>query len=139
MAPNVPDLDKALPYYVTHHSGVKAVIDVRFYPQRLPQTVTLPAATFQAIGGAGPVPQHGAAGLLPRQRYQVTAFGQQADLVAVDRALKAALDGYRGTWGTGAYLTEIECCLVVSAPVDDSDPESGLAWRSRDYLIIWKE
>lgn len=133
------DLDAALVYAVTHASGVTALISTRFYPMRLPETVTMPAATYQMVGGGSRVGQHRAPSLLPRQRVQLTVFGSFADCVAIDRALRVALDGFRGTWGTGATATAIESCMCVSGPVDDADPEAGLVWRSRDYFIMWKE
>lgn len=133
------DIDKALTYQVTHDAGVIAVISTRFYPVNLPQTVTLPAAVYQSISG-GLLKIHGEVTKLPRPRYQITCWGNTlAEVVQCDLAIKAALDGKRGNWGTGTYVTYVEASQAESAPRDDRDTTTGLYMRFRDYMIMWKE
>jgi len=136
MAANV---DKALVHQVKNNAGVIALISSRFYAVNLPQTVTLPAAVYQSISGKL-IKEHGVVTSLPTPRYQITCWSNQFDdVVELDIAIKAAIDGKRGTWGTGTYVTMIQRCQAESVPRHDRDPVTGLYWLSRDYLIMWTE
>lgn len=136
------DIGKALTYQVSHDSGVTALLGsnpIRFTPTSLPQTPTLPHVVWQDISGTL-TQHHGEASILPRHRIQVTCWGASyADVVAVDKAIKTALDGKRGDWGTGTYVTRVESCQAETTPRGDRDPETQMYQRSRDYIIMWKE
>lgn len=136
----MPDIENALFHKVTQNAGVSALISTRFTPTTLPQTVaSFPAAVYQFISGT-PIKEHGVATSLPRQRVQITCWALNFDdTVAVDKAIKAAIDGKREEWGTGAYVTKVLSCQAESTPRDGKDQVTGLFWRSRDYFIRWSE
>ena len=135
-----PDISKALAAFVTADSAVKALIVKRFYPVHLPQSVIMPAASYQFLPGGRVVQAHGEKSSLPRARVQITMFGVlYVDCAAVDAAIKQALDGQQGSWGSGSFVTEVESCVVAGPPADGVDPETGLLWRTRDFFIMWKE
>ncbi len=139
------DIGKALAYQVSQGSEVIAILGAnassngRFSPVSMPQTATFPLALYQEISGQL-IHQHGEASVLPRPRIQITCWGMTyGDVVALDRAIKAAIDGKRGNWGTGSYVTMVESCVAETTPHDDRDPETSVFQRSRDYMIMWKE
>lgn len=133
-------IEAALFYKVTQNSGVSTLIGTRFTPTTLPQTVVLfPAAVYQFIGGNA-IQEHGNPSSLPRSRVQITCWSTNFDdPVAVDKAIKTAIDGKRESWGTGSYVTKVLSCIAETTPRDDKDPVTGLFWRSRDYFIRWQE
>lgn len=134
------DLEKALHHKVTTTAGVIAVIATRFYPLALPPSVTLPAAVYQSIPAGTLRKIHNSKGLLPRQRIQITAWGTTfAAVVSVDRVIRDAIDGQRGSWGTGSFITVVQGCQAETTPYDDKDAETGLFYRIRDYFIMWSE
>ena len=133
------DIDKALTYQVTQNAGVKAILSSRFFPIALPSGTSLPAALYQEISGVL-IGVHDGQSILPKPRIQITCWGLLfSDVVSADEAIRQALDGQKGNWGTGTYITEVEACQAVSTPHDDRDPGTGLYQRSRDYSIIWKQ
>jgi hypothetical protein len=133
------NIDAALFHKVSTNAGVIALISTRFYPLALPQTVTLPAAVYQEVSGV-PIKLHGEATVLPRPRFQITCWGTLfSDVVALDKAIKSAIDGKRESWGTGTYVTKVLSCVAETTPVDNRDPTTGLYQRSRDYFIRWQE
>lgn len=132
------DIDAALAYKVINTPGVSSLIGARFYPINLPQIATFPLAVYQSITGTS-ISTHGAPTALPRPRYQIKAWALTfAEVVAIDYAIKTAIDGKRETWGTGASLTVVHECTAFTEPRDDRDPVTGLYWRSRDYFIRYK-
>lgn len=133
------DIDKALVYQVTNDSKVAALIAGRFYPVSMPQSATFPLAVYQFVSGTV-IQVHGEVGVLPLARVQITCWGLTfMDVVEVDRAIKNSIDGKRGNWGTGAYVTAIEECVAETTPRDDRDPNTAIYQRSRDFSIQWKE
>jgi hypothetical protein len=133
------DIDKALFYQVSHDSGVIALMSTRFYPIAIPQTTTFPLALYQMVSGV-PVKVHDGKTILPKPRYQITVWAITfAEVVAIDLSIKLAIDGKRGNWGTGSYITYIESSLAETTPRDDRDPVTGLYQRSRDYNIMYSE
>lgn len=132
------DIGKALFHKVTNTAGVSSLISTRFYPVVVPQTATFPLAVYQSISG-GSIKTHGEPSSLPRPRYQITAWALTfAEVVAIDNAIKTAIDGKRETWGTGAFATVVHECSPDNEPRDDRDPVTGLYTRSRDYFIRYK-
>lgn len=132
-------IEKALFYKVTQDMGVAALISTRFTPVSIPQTATFPNATYQLISGDA-IKEHGNPSSLPHPRIQITCWGLGFDdVIAVDKAIKTAIDGKRENWGTGSYITKVLSCQAETTPHDDKDAVTGLFWRSRDYFIRWQE
>lgn len=133
------DFDQAFAYMLTHTAGIQAVLGTRIYPIALPQTVTLPAAVFQPIGGS-PIRVHGEKTLLPKVAMQITVFSEDLDDArSGEKAITAALDGFHGTMGTGATATEVQECTASKTPIYHRDPETLLYMVIREFNIMWKE
>lgn len=134
-----PILEQALRHKLINTSAISALVSTRVYPLRLPQQVVLPAITYQMIGGPV-ITLHGERSKLPRQRVQITSWGEFDTCIDTDRAVLAALDGTVQTvWGTGATAALVDNCQVAEAPRDAFDPESGLYYRQRDFFIMWHQ
>lgn len=129
-------IDDALVHRLKNSTAVKA-ITTRVYPLALPQSVTLPAIVYQHIDGVA-VQAHGQASALPRQRVQLTFWASTyQEVVNLAHVVRLSLDGYRGNWGTGAYLTNIQSCLPAGEPRDFRDPDASLFYRQQDYQIMY--
>jgi hypothetical protein len=133
------DFDQAFAYTLTHTAGIQAVLGTRIYPIALPQTVTLPAAVYQPVGGS-PIRVHREKTLLPSVNMQVTVFAEDLDDArSGEKAITTALDGFRGTMGTGATATEVQECTASKVPIYGRDPETLLYTVIREFFIMWKE
>lgn len=133
------DFDASFSYKLLHTTEIQAVLGNRIYPMVLPQTVTLPAAVFQPIGGS-PIRVHREKTLLPTVIMQVTVWGPDLDdNRAAEKVITTALDGFRGTWGTGGTATEIQECVASKVPIYNRDPETLLFSVIREFTIQWKE
>lgn len=132
------DIWKALPYHLKNNSGLVSLLSTRIYPYRLPQGATLPALCYQDISRTG-TQAHNERLSLPRPRFQFTIYGGTVESVdSVAEALKAAIDGYKGNMGTGAYITKVEACLLKNEYSND-DTETGLYLKYQDYVVQYKE
>ena len=132
------DSDKALAHYLKLDNTLDGYIAERIYPIALPESVTLPAVTYQVISTTA-IQAHGTASELPRHRYQIAAWaGTYAGAAQVADRVKVLLDGYRGSWGTAAYLTDIEHCLFTDQR-DFKDPDTGLFQRQQDFFVMYQK
>jgi len=96
---------------LTNHAGLKALIDVRAYPVKLPQDVTYPAVVYEIITRTE-FPAMGANADHTRKRITVTGFSDSySGVKALETQIVAALDRYRGT----ANGTTIDGCLLENA------------------------
>lgn len=128
-------LDEGLYSYLTAYSGLTALVSTRVYAFKLPQGVTLPAVTIQRISTPRSL-THDSAGIgseLSNPRFQINAWATTyASAKAISDQIRAALNGHRGTTGTGVTIN--------AALVDDErpsyEPETNIYQISCDY-IIW--
>lgn len=107
----------------------------RIYPMgKLPQEATLPAVTYQLVGGPTSHYSHGGV-----SDYEVSVqfdcWATDADS-AIDLAdeLQAALDGYSGWWGSLRIGS-----VFLSIVLDDYEPDQGLYRRLRQADIHYSE
>ena len=127
-------IESELRTYTLAGAGVAAIVGTRMYARMLPQTPTLPAITYQRVDTRR---QHDMAGPdgLPRPRMQVTCWGATpAAAYGLAGAVRARLDGYKGTWGT---LTIGSCLMVGERDLDD--PEAGRSAVALDFMIQYQE
>ena len=76
---------------------MSALIANRFYPNKLPQDVKLPAMTYQRISGQR-VHSHGGNSGLAFPRFQFSAWAKKyTQAVDLTEKLRLAIDGFRGT------------------------------------------
>lgn len=132
------DIWKALPYFLIADTSLNNLVGSKIFPMRIPQSETLPAITFQDISTVA-TQAHGEPSVLPRIRFQFTIHsGTIVSIQAVAKALKTRLDGYRGSMGTGTYVTEVTAILFKNELSND-DPITGIMQRLQDYIIQYKE
>jgi hypothetical protein len=116
-------------------AAIKALVADRGYPDVLPQDVMLPAYTFTLISD---VPSHHLGGIsgLSEARVQVDCYAATRTIAnQLAEAVRIAIDGQRGTFGSEAVRTCHLESVFSSAeqPVDASDK-----WRyvtTQDYLV----
>lgn len=117
--------------YLLAQPSVTALIATRLYPIRLPQGVTLPAVTYQRITRTATVTHDGAADL-GRAGIQIDCWADTyAGMVALAKAIRAALSGYRGSMGTNGATA----ARVVNE-IDFSEPEPAM-WRRVIEIVLW--
>lgn len=130
-------IEEGLFAYLSTNAGLVALISTRVYPNKLPETVTLPALTYQRIDSPR-VHTHDTSGATGTAypRFQFDAWATTyASAKAITDALRAALNGYRGTMGTGGTAVTVQGALVQDESFDDF-ADAGMLRISSDY-IIW--
>lgn len=137
-------IETAVANYVITDGTVAGLVVARIYPLRLPQNPTYPALVFRRVSG----PQlHNLAGAAGRAtpRLQIDCYAETyleaKDLAA---AVKARLDGYRGTMDTAdspaVTFTVDTCKLENSLDFDESDvPNKTLHRIAQDYIVNHRE
>jgi len=126
------------------HTGLKALIVERIHPLKLPQSVTLPAVTYQRISTPREITHDQGndasdGGELAMPRFQFTAWAETfASAKAVSKQIRKALNGYKGTLGTGQNTVKVYGMLAESE-MDFYDPDSNLHWTAVDYFIHHEE
>lgn len=127
------DFDTALRAYVVENTGVNG----RIYPQKLPERVVLPAATYQRITLTA-IQTHGAPPDMLRPRIQFTCWSLEfAEARELAAEIEAALAGFRGTIGPQGNQYRVESSLFADSR-DFNDPETGLWYRQLDFHILYK-
>ena len=120
--------------YILADTQISNLVGARMYPRMLPQNVTLPALVYQRVDTRRRHDMGGADGL-PRARLQITCWaGLPADAAIVAQAVRARLDGVRGTIGTST----IGASLCVGER-DLNDAEAGRSGVALDFMIQFQE
>lgn len=130
-------IEEGLVYHLKANAGLIALVSDRVYVNRLPQTVGMPAITIQRISTPR-VHSHDTSGATgtARPRIQIDAWGTTyTSCKAVTDAIRAAINGYRGTMGAGATAVTVQGALVDEERYDNS-PDTGMHRIMSDY-IIW--
>ena len=129
-------IEEGLAAFLVANAAVNAIVSGRVYPNKLPQTVTLPALTYQRVDTPR-VHSHdtsGAAGTAhPRIQFDCWAASYSGAKGLAD-ALRGALNGYKGTMGTVNPVT-VQSALQEDERFDDF-ADAGIVRISCDF-IIW--
>lgn len=132
-------IEEGLAAFLVANAGVNALISGRVYPNKLPQDVTLPAITYQRIDSPR-IHAHDSSGATgtarPRMQIDCWAGGSEPykSAKAISDAVRAALDGYRGTFGTVNPVT-VQSALIQNERWNDQ-ADAGVGRMTCDY-IIW--
>lgn len=130
-------IEEGLVYHLKANAGIVTLVSDRVFPNKLPQTITLPAITLQRISTPR-VLTHDTSGLTgtAHPRIQFDAWGATyASCKAVTDAIRAAINGYKGTMGAGATAVTVQGALIDDERYDNS-PDTGMHRIMSDY-IIW--
>lgn len=101
--------EEALTAYLMSTTAVTALIGTRWYPVLIPQDAIRPAAAFQRLPGTQRVMAHDGPVGVASCTIQITAQAElYADAKAVLRAIRLAVDGYRGLmYGLQVYRAAV--------------------------------
>lgn len=130
-------IEEGLVYKLQNTAGITALVSTRTYNTRIPEGATLPCITIQRISTPR-VHTHDSSGLTgtAHPRFQVDAWATtQASAKAINDAIIAVLNGFRGTFGTGASTVTVQGALVDSEDIEYV-PDVNI-YRSRTDWIIW--
>ena len=134
------DIGVALRTKLVGTAAVAALLGTRVYPDRLPQTTTLPAAVYYGVSG---VDEPKLSGLLgqAQQRLQVDAYAETR--LAANSLALAIRDAVTSSWGRSSWGTVVVngCVPEGGERYDTQDKGDGSdePWyiTSRDYLIYF--
>lgn len=128
------DLEKGLIDHLLGVSALKALVDTRIYPVRMPQGAALPLITVQRISTTQLQP-HDEMSQLPEARMQINCYAETFEAVkSISAAISNALDGHRGTLGSGAEALHAFSVRPAGCRADYID-DPPLFWFSQDFLI----
>lgn len=100
-------LESGLVSLLTADSGVSALVGSRVYPDKLPDSPTLPALTYQ-VASLTPRYAHSGDADLDTVRVQVNCWAvTRTTAVTVRDAVRTAVSGYRGTTGDGTVFDRV--------------------------------
>jgi hypothetical protein len=137
-------IEEGIVYQIENFAGLTALISTRIYPLRLPVEVTLPAMTYQRISTPREITQdqvnNGSdGGELAYPRFQFAVYDDgYSDVKAVVKQLRKCLNGFSGTFGTGANTVKVYGVLAENE-IDNYDPDTNLYWTTVDYFIYHEE
>lgn len=125
-------LETGLYAYLMTQSGLTAKIGDRLYPLLAPPNVALPYVVYSQVDARPSHAMDDAAGLATA-RYQFDIYAPRVLTgKEIAAALREALDGFRGMWGTVA----VGAVLWLN-DVDLMEPESVVTRIASDYDITW--
>ena len=129
-------IEEGLKEFLIANAAVNAIISGRIYPNKLPQTVTMPALTYQRIDTprVHSMDSSGATGTAhPRIQFDCWA-ASYASAKGLADALRGALNGHVGTMGAVNPVT-VQCALQADERYDDF-ADAGIMRVTCDF-IIW--
>lgn len=123
-------------------AGVLALMPAaRVYPTRLPAGVTLPAITYQRIGGTRDITHSGPSGIAA-PRFQVTCWADGDPVrtpqgygvcARLAQAVRIALNGKKHLWD------QLDGTVMLANEFDRFEPESQTYMRVLDFDIWHQE
>jgi hypothetical protein len=133
-------IEAGLVYKLTNTAAIQTLISTRVYLEQIPQGATLPCLTYQRISTARLTAHDisGSAGTA-HARFQFDAWATTyASAKAIADALRAALNGYKGTITSGADSVVVQAALI-DGESSEPDVEAGLARVRSDYFVWYVE
>lgn len=98
-------LEEAMYSHITAAPIITNLISTRIYPRQLPQNPTYPALIYRRVS-TRLQQYHGAGTALPFPRYQFSCYATSyAETKTLANTLRAVLDGFKGTFGSGSTVT----------------------------------
>lgn len=128
-------LEQALTNHLKTDTDVAAALATRIYPITLPQSVDLPAASYQLIST---VPAYGHDGAGPEGvRMQIDVYGlTHLSARTITDAVRDALEGFRGIMG-GVYGVPIGGVFIAGQT--DFYEDAARVYRISTDFMFWKE
>lgn len=108
--------------------------NVKCYPMRLPQGITLPATMYRRISGQRIRSVEGPSGL-SRPRIEINAYSQSyTEAKELAAEIRQLLDGFRGMMGAGSMVENI----IIDNDQDALDDDTGF-FRIIIDAIVWHQ
>lgn len=130
-------IEEGLVYKLANTAGITALVSTRVYNLRIPQGATLPCITITRISTPR-LHTHDTSGSAGTAypRIQIDAWGvTHSSVKAITNAVRAALEGYKGTITSGADTVTVQGALTDDETIEfDSETE---LYRSRTDWIVW--
>jgi hypothetical protein len=127
-------IEEGIVYLLKNNAGVSALVGTRVYAQKLPQTPTTPALTYQLITPRSLISHQGMSGTA-YPRYQITGWDTtEAGISALMKAVRICMSCYKGTVGAAPNTVVIQASLPVGG-YETYEPETGLFMRALDFEI----
>lgn len=127
-------IEEGLYELLTMDTAVAALVGTRIYPLLVPQDADLPAMAYQRISGPRDHTHSGASGLAMARMQLTYLASSYAAVKALAEAVRAALDGLRGSMGE----VTVGSCMLENE-FDSWAAVFGLPTVRHDYLIWYQE
>lgn len=116
--------------------GVKAIVNDRIYPVKLPEGAQIPAISYQLVDGVSLSQSHGEPSAGSSDLYQVNCWGSTvAEAVQVKEAAQLALDGQNGEWDGADGNLRVSC--IYKGKRETPDAAGRLFCRQLDFKLIY--
>ena len=127
-------IEAGLVTYLSEYAPLTALIGTRLYPDRLPQSPTLPAVVYFSVSDPGSYSHDGETDWR-EEIFQFDCWGvTPLEAISVKNALRGALSGYKGMMGS----VTVEAAFVQGGRTMDDD-ETGLFRRILEVVFQYKE
>jgi len=134
-------IEEGLISYLQGYSGLTALISTRTYGMRIPQSATLPCLVVQRVTTPriSTMQSSGRTGDFISPRFQLDAWAEtQSSSNAINEQVRAALNGKKGSIGSGGQAVTIRAALAAEE-VPTYEPESELYRTRSEYVIFLEE
>lgn len=120
--------------YLTSQTAITGLIDSRLYPVTVPQNTPYPAMSYRLVSEVT-IPAHDGPLNLVEARVQFDCFDREyAGVKSLARALRRAIDGYRGQMG------EVEIHGVFFQNTLDAFEDPPEVYRIPvDFIFMWQD
>lgn len=131
-------IEEGLRVHLLADLTLSSLIDDRIFIIKLPQTITIPAITYQRVSNARPQTLDQDETGLSMPRFQFDIYAEDYSTAkSIMIALRNSLLGFRGEFGT---LDKIAVQgILFEHEQDDYEPETELYRLTVDYRIMYAE
>lgn len=130
------DIGRGIRTYLVAQSGVSDLISTRMYPDILPQDTAFPSIVYAVISD---ITEHhlSAASNVSRSLIQIDCFASsRLSANALAEAVRAEMDGYRGSAGSESVLASHMRNRSFSYDMPDENDDVGL-YRVMLEFLVW--
>lgn len=131
------NFDAALFHELKSDSAIAAKVGTRIRPLTLKQNETLPAISYQQVGGGIHPHTHGDPAVFHKVKYQLNCWAvKYDDAMALARDVINLLDGKSGEWGTSPNTAEVWASLLADER-NEPEPANELSCRQVDFTFCY--
>jgi len=131
-------IEEAIVYHLLDDIQIQEMVDDKVYLIALPQSITLPAITYQRISTDRLMTHDQDAGGLATARIQFDTYATTyAEAKKTASALRNSLLGYKGQMG-GVNTVRVDATLSALEQ-DSMEPDLKIYRITTDYLISYEE